>query len=451
MTKKNNGREGQKAYVVAVDMGYGHQRAADPLHILAYKNKVINANSYAGIPKSDRDFWHESRELYEWLSKFKKTPIIGQKVWDFFDKFQKIPNFYPKRDLSDPNMQLKYFFTFIKRGWGKHLIENLEKKPLPMISTFFVTAFMAEHYKYSEEIYCLATDTDISRTWVPINPAQSRINYFAPNYRVAQRLQLYGVRPEKIFLTGFPLPNENLGGPDLKTLKLDLGRRLYNLDPKKKYIGRYKDTICEQIGKKCFPTKKHHPLTITFAVGGAGAQRELGVEIIKSLRRKILKKQVRINLVAGIRNEVNSYFKAEVRHLGLGKYLGKYITTVHAPNKEQYFKKFNRVLRTTDILWTKPSELSFYTALGLPIVMAPPIGSQEFFNRKWLTTIASGIDQEDPQYTHQWLYDWLDSGWFAEAAMEGFMEAPKYGTFNIQKIIEHKVQETKIMKTVLQY
>ncbi len=51
------------------------------------------------------------------------------------------------------------------------------------------------------------------------------------------------------------------------------------------------------------------------------------------------------------------------------------------------------MLRTTDILWTKPSELSFYTALGLPIIMTPPLGSQEEFNRKWLLTIASGTDQ----------------------------------------------------------
>jgi hypothetical protein len=133
------------------------------------------------------------------------------------------------------------------------------------------------------------------------------------------------------------------------------------------------------------------------------------------------------------------------------KLIVTFIKIIHAANKEEYFIKFNKALRTTDILWTKPSELSFYTALGLPIIMSTPIGSQENFNRKWLTTIASGIDMEDVRYTEQWLFDWLDSGWFAEAAMEGFMEAPKYGTYNIQKIIEHKVQETKIMKTVLQY
>jgi len=442
---------GQKAHVIAVDMGYGHQRAAHPLHYLAYKGKVLNANNYPGVPKSDRDFWHKSREFYEWISKFKKTPLIGEKIWGFFDNFQKIPSFYPKRDLSKPNIQLKYFMKFIKRGWGKHLIEKLEKKPLPIVTTFFVTAFMAEYYKYAGEIYCLATDTDISRTWVPPNPKQSKINYFAPNYRVEERLKLYGVKPSKIFLTGFPLPNENLGGPKLKTLKSDLGHRLYNLDPKKKYINQYKDTICKQLGNRCFPHKKHHTLTLMFAVGGAGAQREIGINIVKSLKNKIKTGKIRIILVAGIRNEVNSYFKSKVRELGLGKFLGKNIKVVHAPSKEAYFTKFNKALRATDILWTKPSELSFYTALGIPIIMSPPIGSQEKFNRKWLMTIASGIDQEKVEYTDQWLNDWLNSGWFAEAAMEGFMEAPKYGTYNIQKVISHKVEETKVMKTVLQY
>src|SRR4030042_2369464 len=226
----------QKAHVVAVDMGYGHQRAAEPLRVIAYKGKVINANNYLGIPKSDKKIWQESREFYEWLSKFKKTPLIGELIWHWFDKFQTIPNFYPKRDLSRSNNQLRYFMRLIEnKNWGKHLISKLEEKPLPLITTFFVVAFMAEYYNYSQEIYCLATDTDISRTWVGMNPAQSRINYFAPNYRVEQRLKLYGIRPEKIFLTGFPLPNENLGGVDLKILKSDLGYRLYNLDPKRRY------------------------------------------------------------------------------------------------------------------------------------------------------------------------------------------------------------------------
>ena len=364
-----------KAWVVAVDMGYGHQRAADPLRIIAYKGKVINANNYSGIPQRDKNIWQKSREFYEGISKFKKVPLIGKWVWGLFDKFQTIPSFYPKRDLSHPNNQLKYFMHLIEKyKWGNNLITKLEKKPLPLVTTFFVIAYMAEYFKYSQEIYCLATDTDISRSWVSLHPSQSRINYFAPNYRVEQRLKLYGVRPEKIFLTGFPLPLENLGGENLSVLKADLGHRIFNLDPKRRYINIYKDTICEQIGKTFFPSKAHHPLTITFAVGGAGAQREIGVAIVNSLRRKLLKGQLQINLVAGIRNEVANYFKFNIKKLGLAKCLAKNIKVLYANNKEDYFRKFNIMLRTTDILWTKPSELSFYTALGLPIIMTPPIG-----------------------------------------------------------------------------
>ena len=93
------------------------------------------------------------------------------------------------------------------------------------------------------------------------------------------------------------------------------------------------------------------------------------------------------------------------------------------------------MLHTTDILWTKPSELSFYTALGLPIIIAPPIGAQEYYNKKWLMNIGSGFPQEKPEYTAEWLADWLESGRLAEAAFEGFLEAPSLGTYNIEKVV----------------
>jgi hypothetical protein len=43
--------------------------------------------------------------------------------------------------------------------------------------------------------------------------------------------------------------------------------------------------------------------------------------------------------------------------------------------------------------------------------------------------------QENPDYVNQWFFDWLESGYFAEAAMEGFIEGKKLGTYNIEKII----------------
>ena len=86
-------------------------------------------------------------------------------------------------------------------------------------------------------------------------------------------------------------------------------------------------------------------------------------------------------------------------------------------------------------MWTTPSELSFYSALGIPIIISSSIGSQEEFNMRWLLKSGFGIFQENPRYTRQWLIDWLDRGYLAEAAMEGFIEGEKLGTFNIEKII----------------
>lgn len=438
-----------KAWVVTVDMGYGHQRAAHPLEYLA-EGGIITANNYKGIPKKDRDIWVNSKGIYEFISRFKKVPILGDKIFDLYDRFQAIPNFYPKRDLSKPNLQLKQIYRlFDDQCWGKDLITRLSAKPLPLITTFFVTAFMAEHFGYEGEIYCVATDTDVSRTWVPIDPKNSKIMYFAPNRRVVDRLMLYGVREEKIFLTGFPLPAENVG-KNLEIIKQDLGQRLINLDPDKFYISQYEKTLRHHLGKNLIK-KPVRPLTITFAVGGAGAQRELGAVIMDSLKKKIASGEIILNLIAGTHLVVNQYFKDRAKESELTAYLGKGVNILFDRNKYNFFKRFNQVMRKTDILWTKPSELSFYCALGIPIITAPPIGSQEIFNQRWLRTIGGGIKEDEPKYVNEWLEDWLESGWLAEAAMQGFLEAPKFGTYNIEKIIFHQYGKTKKVETVLQF
>jgi len=337
------------------------------------------------------------------------------------------------------------------KKWGKHLIDKLSKKPLPLISTFFISAFMAETFNYPGEIYCLATDTDINRAWAPKQPASSKIKYFAPSYRVVERLKLYGVPAENIFLTGFPLPLENLGNSNLNVLKKNLKNRLINLDPKRRYWKAYHSVVEKYLGFKRLPKKSNHLLTLMFAVGGAGAQKEIGVKIIKSLKNKIIKKEIRIILVAGIHNNLSKFFRKAAIQAGLGKELGKGVKIIFSAGKNDYFRKFNEVLHNVDILWTKPSELSFYCALGIPIIIAPPIGSQEQFNRRWLRTIGAASSQFDPKHCDEWLFDWVNSGWLAEAAMQGFVEAPKFGTYNIEKIICHQFEKAKKPKMVLQY
>ena len=94
------------------------------------------------------------------------------------------------------------------------------------------------------------------------------------------------------------------------------------------------------------------------------------------------------------------------------------------------------MLRETDIIWSKPSEFSFFVGLGIPYIIAPTIGSQEEYNRRWLLEIQAGIDQEDPRYAHQWLIDLLNEGRLAEAAWDGFLKARKFGTYKALEVLE---------------
>jgi len=461
-----NRRFSNGAWIISVNMGYGHQRTAYSLRELG---EIINANDYEGIPEKDKTIWQSMRRSYEFISRFSRIPLIGKATFSIYDRFQKILSFYPKRDLSEPNFTLKQIYSLFKKGWGRDLIEKLKikneklKRNLPIISTFFTPAFMAEFFNYPSvakgederkfidypsaakgrkermffehpgEIFCIVCDADIARTWVPLNPSQSKIKYFAPTERVIERLKLYGVKEENIFLTGYPLPQDLIGTENLEILKEDLKYRLLNLDPQKRYFENYKTLIEEKLGK--LPENSSHPLTIMFSVGGAGAQKEIGTKLLKCLNSEIKQEKIKIILSAGIKEWVKDYFFKEIKLTGLEEFLGKSIEIIFERKIEDYFQKFNQALRKTDILWTKPSELSFYAALGIPIIVAPPIGSQEEFNMRWLLKSGFGLSQENPNYTKEWLFDWLEKGYLAEAAMEGFVEGEKLGTFKIEKII----------------
>ncbi len=425
-----NSHTSQKAWVVAVDMGYGHQRTAYPLRDIALGRAIINANNYDGVPKKDQRIWQTTRSFYEFISRFRRIPIIGLFLFLFLDRFQKIMGYYPKRDLSKSNFNGKTIFSFIKKGWGKDLIERLKKNPLPMVTTFFTPAFMAEELDYPNNIYCVICDADIARVWVPLEPKQSRIQYLASNTWTRDRLKLYGVKPENITLTGYPLPKENIGR-NQEIVKKDMGYRLLNLDPNKKYQKLYSPLVKKYLGS--LPTRPNHPLTVMFSIGGAGAQKEIALQLINSLKDRIKAKELRFIISVGVREELRHYFATHIK----GLELDGWVHILSGKTMPEYFDTFNQALRTTDILMTKPSELSFYAGLGIPIIIEPSIGSQEDFNRRWLMHIGAAVLQENPKYTHQWLFDLLEAGDLAEVAMQGFVEIEKMGTYHIEKLVRH--------------
>ncbi len=421
----------QKAWVVTVDMGLGHQRAIYPLRHLSEGQIITVGSSTAGDPE-EKKLWERLRGMYEFLSRVRSTPVIGKPLFSMLDTLQSIPSFYPIRDMSNPSYQVKLLSRFIERGLCRGMVEKIRTKPLPLITSYLAPAIAADKAGYSR-IYCIICDAEISRAWVAENPKTSRIHYLAPCGRAVMRLKSYGVPDERIFLTGFPFPLDILGAANLNVLRYDMAQRLFYLDPSDRFWPLHRRNVVHFLGKGTCRFSKERILAITYAVGGAGAQADIGSQIAESLREKIHSGQIALNLVAGVREEVKNYFEQLKKELLPGC---PHLRIIYSPIKEEYFRLFAQTIRGTDILWTKPSELSFYCGLGIPIIMSPTIGAQEQFNRRWLLEIQAGIPQEDPEYTDEWLLDLWMEGRLAESAWDGFLKARKYGTYKTEEILE---------------
>ena len=421
-----------KAWLVSADMGYGHQRAIYPLKDLA-DEEIITVGSGGRISQSERKLWRNLLGVYEFFSRAKGIPLIGPPLFSLLDSMLKIPSIYPMRNLSSTTFQVNLLESQIDKGLCKGMLEITSEKNIPIITSFYASAIAVDRKGFNR-VYCIICDADINRVWVAKNPWESRVEYFAPCGKAAHRLKAYGVPEERIHLTGFPLPTGLLGDENLSVLKRDLGQRLFHLDPLGKFRARHGRNVEFFLGKENCVFRNDRKLTIAFAVGGAGAQKEIGRRIAHSLKAKLQAGELRLILVAGIRKEVKEYFEETKAQVDPG---GDAIRIIYSESLHEYFDLFHNALHETDILWTKPSELSFYCGLGMPIVVCPSIGSQEKFNKMWLREIRAGVKQENPDYTDQWLFDSLHRGTLAECAWDGFLKTRKLGSFNVRRVLEN--------------
>jgi hypothetical protein len=428
-----------KAHVVAVEMGYGHVRAAASLASV-FETEVILADSPSIADASERRLWAQARGFYEGLSRLSQFPFAGPLLQGLLEAITAIPHLHPYRDLSKPTSGARYLARLIRKGLGKGLAEHVKRAGLPLVTTFYSTAIAAE-YHGCERVYCVVTDGDVNRIWAPLEAGRTKIRYLAPAARAARRLRSYGIPAAQIALTGFPLPGELLGGQGLSFLQRCLARRLVRLDPEKAFRAGYGDELHHFLGPLPQGEEGQPPL-MTLAIGGAGAQVELAKTLVQSLRPSILERRLRLALVAGVRKEVASKLEAHLLASGLFQELGGGVQIVLEADMPSYLARFNQLLSETDILWTKPSELTFYGALGLPLVLAPPIGVHERYNRRWARESGAGLKQRDPRYANGWLGEWLADGTLAGAAWSGFTRLPKFGSHRILETVTSTATST---------
>lgn len=393
--------------VVALDMGYGHLRAAAPI-AEALGVEVLEADQPPLATASERIAWDRMRGLYALASRLSQLPVVGPPLRHVLEGATYIPPLHPLRDLSAPSAGVRALERRIRRGLGAGLVAELKRTGAPLVTTFYSTAMVAERGGI-DRVFMVLTDTDVNRIWAPLDPRSTRIRFLAPTERVRDRLLAYGVPGGRIAVTGFPLPHA-LVGTDSRAALANLEARLARLEP---------------------DPRAGVPPLLVFAVGGAGAQVGLARRVLRGMRDAVRAGRWRVTMVAGVRVDVRDELRRAIARAGLEDEAG--VTILFEPTIARYLARFDELLARTDVLWTKPSELSFFAALGMPIVIAPPVGAHEIYNKRWLIEAGAGLEQREPLEAASWLDAWRDGGVLAAAARAGFERLPRGG---LQRILE---------------
>lgn len=414
--------------IAAAEMGYGHLRAARPLaERLNTELTFVDRAPFAN--RAERGLWDGVRWAHAWSSRGSELPVVGPSVRRMLDSVTMIPPLHPYRDLAGPSLATRALDGLIHRGFGEALAEHLRSTGAPMVTTFYAPAIVADR-RGIDNVFCVVTDADINRVWAPLDARESNIRYLAPSQRVVRRLRAFGVPRGSIEFTGFPLPHALVGGEDLSALRANLGPRLVRLDPKKRFRASCHHELAHFFAELGQDHEGEPPL-LTFAVGGAGAQSGLVDAFLPSLRPLLLAGRIRLALVAGTHFEVAARFRRALRRAELDACIGHGVQILSADTLEHYFERFDALLARTDILWTKPSELTFYAALGIPLLLTAPVGVHERFNRRFAREEGVGLKQRDPKHVGDRLAELLADGTLAAAAWSGFLRLPKFGTYRV--------------------
>jgi UDP-N-acetylglucosamine:LPS N-acetylglucosamine transferase len=400
-TVENSSR--QQPLLVSVNMGYGHLRAAYALAD-ALEVPVQRADEAPLASPAEVRLWRAARAGYEGLSRLSQRRAVGRPLSHLLQKITEIQPRGPHRTSRLPRRTVRFLERRIAHGFGGGLCRHLEATGAPLVTTFYAPALAADLFT-SAPVFCVVTDNDVHPVWAPADGTASRIRYLVPAPETAARLASYGVRAENISVTGFPLPR-SLADSAEAHLEARLGR-------------------LEGRGE---------PPLVTFAVGGAGAQSERARQLLGAVAGPLRRGEVRLALVAGLRPKLARAFRRWAAAVGVDG-AGGSLTIVEAETFAALYERFNDVLGRTDVLWTKPSELSFYAALGLPLILDDPVGDHERANARWVLQAGAGVVRPEASDFGSEILKWLGDGTLASCARSAFARLPRGGAPAISEAV----------------
>jgi hypothetical protein len=397
--------------VAAVTMGYGHLRAAVSISD-ALGVSVARADRAPLATWLERRVWAAARAGYHGLSRVSQERRLGPVCRGALDRLTAIED----RTAGSPSPAAVVALNgLVRLGLGAELGRRLDAAGAPLVATFYAIALAAARHS-RVPVACVVTDSDIHRVWAPAEPRASRIRYLVPVAATADRLLGYGVARRRISVTGFPLPPELVGGDDLGVLRTNLATRWARLG------------------------RSDSPLHVVIAIGGAGTHADRALAAARELEGELAAGRVRLTLAAGTREEVADRFRRGIA-AGLSKAAGRAVAVLCEPRFEAASRRFTEALAGADALWTKPSELVFYGALGLPLILEPAVGDHEHRNRELVVSPGIAADRPEPGTVVRWLDRRRREGWFVEAAARGPEQLEPRGAGAIAAFVSSELYE----------
>jgi hypothetical protein len=381
-------------------MGYGHLRAAAALadH---WGTELVEADRKPWATSTDRLVWSLARRGYHSLSRLSQHGIGHSSLAKLLDRLTDIDDCELPAEPHIPR-PVRILDWLIHHGFGQTLGRWLDQRGTPVVATFYANAIAAERHS-SVPVSCVVTDSHVHRVWVERGPEAGRIRYLVPVPGTQSCLIRYGVSPDRIRVTGFPLPPELVGSPRLEILERNLSARLSRL--------RGQTGIEE----------KHmsRPLRLAVVIGGAGAHADHARDLLHGLDASLRTGRLRLTLVAGTHRWVARRFARWTREAIARGLPSEAVEILTADGFLDYYRRFNSLLADTDILWTKPSELVFYAGLGLPLILEASLGDHERHNRALVIGLGAAVDRPPLDELDPWLSQKVRTGWFADAAQRG--------------------------------
>lgn len=384
-------------------MGFGHLRAAHNIAGLSHV-PILRVDRDPYVRAIDRFIWTGTQKIHIYGSRDAESK--NRLFYNWFESTMRIPD-----DHESPSMNASRFILQMKRlGMGKTFFDLMDGRHPPLLHTFYVHAMLSLYWRYPGKNYLLLCDTDFHRVWVPLDPKEKNLEYMVPIPKSADRLMSYGVPADRISVTGFPLPVANTGAKDLGTLAKDFGVRAKRLA---------RDSAV--------------PLTIMFPFSGAGAYSNVLAELVKALLDNIRGGSIRLIVSCG--DNEDALKNAENLFVNYGLDESEFTEILFDKDIFASFDRFNSALKSVDLIITKPGEIIFYAALGVPMVFLPPIGAHEVRNREYLVENKCAVDIVPVSGFAEWIENFRRSGELLELAEMGYRNLPKTGTFEIDELV----------------